>query len=229
MIALCNVLLLRGDLQITPADRPAVSYSYLSSLLADYLLTTGNGDVDLSAALSILPRTQYGLDVNVRFDAPDSFTPSTSASAGAGTAAGAAPTSGGDASGELALFKLCGVRLVHGWLPDPADRATYEAVLRAGDYDRALDKVVEGDEIAKGVVLDSSSGPSADVAAAPPSGALGSNLDRIGKGKHAQSAWTDEQANSVNEGQCLLTLASQYEQLGWSVSLTLPHHPPPTH
>ena len=189
MIALCNVLLLRGDLTITPADRPAVSYSYLSSLLADYLLSRPQDEsnsLDLSAALSILPRTRYGLDVNVRFAAIDSFAAGSSA-----------------AGGELALFKLCGVKLVHGWLPDPSDPETYSAVIRCGDYDKALDKVVEGDELAKGLLVEAKNGPMTinNGGGAEENVALGSHLDRVSKGKHVASRWTDEQASNVKEGE----------------------------
>ena len=202
LIALCNVLLLRGELIITPADRPAVSYSYLSSLLGEYLLTrpeTESAGVDLTAALSILPRTQYGLDVNVRFDSVDSFTPSLTGNdanvVAHGTKEGSAAT---PATGELALFRLCNVKLVHGWLPDPADPETYTAVIKCGDYDKALDKVVEGDELAKGLVVEPNDRSGGATSAAHAT--LGSHLDRMSKGKHVESTnWSDAQANTVRE------------------------------
>ncbi|KAN0063452.1 hypothetical protein ACQY0O_003898 [Thecaphora frezii] len=148
LIALCNVLLLRGDIAITPPDRPIVTYSYLSELIADYLLAKSaahnachsDPELDLGAALSILPRTQHGLDVDVRFASHDAFN----------TAAVDNDASG---AGELALFKLCGVPLVHGWLADPSDVQTYAAVLQAESYNRAADIVVRGDELAKGAVV----------------------------------------------------------------------------
>ncbi|PWN89886.1 hypothetical protein FA10DRAFT_301187 [Acaromyces ingoldii] len=164
LIALCNVLFLRGTLTITPEDRPAVSYSYLSSLLAEHLLDVIRDDsaLDLEAALSILPQTQTGLDVNVRFDAIDGFAveektqPSSEPSGSSSSAAAALPakTDADKQRGELALFKLCNVPLVHGWLADKDDKETYAAVVeRAGDYDRALDRVVAGDELAKGTIV----------------------------------------------------------------------------
>jgi hypothetical protein len=51
-----NILLLRGDIQIHPPDRDTVSYEYLSQRVADYLLTNAP-DVDISAALSMMPLT----------------------------------------------------------------------------------------------------------------------------------------------------------------------------
>ncbi|PWN32543.1 uncharacterized protein FA14DRAFT_114243, partial [Meira miltonrushii] len=128
---------LRGTVQITPEDRPAVSYSYLSSMLGEHLIdaisTNPGAALDLEAALSILPQTQYGLDVNVKFSAIDAFA-----------------TESEHTEAPLALFKLCNVPLVHGWLADQADAETWAAVVeRAGNYDKALDRVVAGDDIAK--------------------------------------------------------------------------------
>jgi hypothetical protein len=51
-----NILILRGDLEILPPGRRTVSYDYLSQLVAEYLLGT-SPDVDISAALSIMPYT----------------------------------------------------------------------------------------------------------------------------------------------------------------------------
>lgn len=140
LIALCNILLLRNEITITPPDRPVVSYSYLSQLIAEHLLTREGDQDGLEAALSTLPRTQYGLDVNVGFNSINEFAASTQDGRQGG-------------AGELALFRLCGVPLVHGWLPDPADTSTYEAVKAAGSYNRAQDIVVRGDEVADGGVV----------------------------------------------------------------------------
>ena len=52
-----NILILRECIQILPYERTTVSYDYLSQLLADYLLTA-LPDVDISAALSIMPATR---------------------------------------------------------------------------------------------------------------------------------------------------------------------------
>ena len=52
-----NILILRGHINIQPPSRVTVSYEFLSQLVAEYLLTTSS-DVDISAALSIMPHTQ---------------------------------------------------------------------------------------------------------------------------------------------------------------------------
>jgi MINDY deubiquitinase len=95
----------------------------------------------LCALYSVLPRTQSGLDVNVRFGSIDGFRPGRES-----------------AGGELALFRLAGVPLVHGWLADVEDEATWEAVVaKAGDYDAAVAMVAEGDSLASGMVVGSDS------------------------------------------------------------------------
>ncbi|CAD6889335.1 unnamed protein product [Tilletia controversa] len=117
LVALSNILLLRGILAISPADRPAVDFTYLSRSLAELFLTKpcpedqdeGNWQTTLSQALDILPTTRHGLDVNVDFRDAAAFHPPNSP--------------------QLALFRLFGIRLVHGWLPDPADRPTFEALV----------------------------------------------------------------------------------------------------
>ncbi|KAJ1021849.1 hypothetical protein NDA16_003612 [Ustilago loliicola] len=192
LIALCNILLLRGELQITPPDRPVVSYTYLSQLLAEHLLTKGAEGEEFEAALSILPRTQYGLDVDVGFDSVRSFA--------------AAPGNNGGA-GELALFRLCGVELVHGWLPDPADGETFEAVKAAGSYNRATDILVRGDEIANGAVVKDRG-----------VGVLAATLSReaaVSNGKAPQrNGWSDEQRATVRQALALQSfLDTQSTQL----------------
>jgi ubiquitin carboxyl-terminal hydrolase MINDY-1/2 len=52
-----NILILRGEIVITPPDRPSVSYEYLSTLLGDYLVNKCS-DVDLDSVFSVLPKTQ---------------------------------------------------------------------------------------------------------------------------------------------------------------------------
>lgn len=51
-----NILVLRGHIEILPHDRTTVSYEFLSQLVGEYLLTNCP-DIDISAALSIMPST----------------------------------------------------------------------------------------------------------------------------------------------------------------------------
>jgi len=56
-IAICNILILRGDIEILPPERTSVSYEFLSQLVGEYLLRA-SPEVDLSAALTMMPLTQ---------------------------------------------------------------------------------------------------------------------------------------------------------------------------
>ncbi|KAJ6489069.1 hypothetical protein C8R45DRAFT_993554 [Mycena sanguinolenta] len=132
-IAICNILILRGDIQILPRDRMSVSYEFLSQLLGEYLLMR-SPDVDISAALSIMPLTQKGMDLNPLFTGATSFRPA------------------GD-GGALKLFEQAGIQLVHGWLVDPASPEAEAIVKRAQDYDTAVTYIVDADHTAKGQLV----------------------------------------------------------------------------
>lgn len=115
-----------------------------ASLLADYLVSRMAEDdaIDgLSAALSKLPDLQEGMDINSVWSSQTSFK-----QLGEG--------------GELKLFRLCGVELVHGWLagesshykwpPLPTlivvyaepESPEYAALMNVGDYDACVDRTV---------------------------------------------------------------------------------------
>ncbi|EJF59158.1 hypothetical protein DICSQDRAFT_89628 [Dichomitus squalens LYAD-421 SS1] len=154
-IAICNILILRDKIQILPYDRPTVSYEHLSHLVAEYLLLSCP-DVDISAALSIMPATRKGMDLNPLFTGSTSFRP-----AGAG--------------GELKLFEQAGIKLVHGWLVDPSS-PEYRAISRVEDYDSAVNLLVEADYLTKGqfVIAEDEHGPSSSVG---PSGSRSNTYD----------------------------------------------------
>ncbi|KAF9500016.1 hypothetical protein BDN71DRAFT_1427634 [Pleurotus eryngii] len=124
-----NILILRGQIGILPPDREKVSYEYLSQLLGGDLLSV-SGDIDISAALSAMPSTQRGMDLNPLFTGPTLFRPSSH-------------------GGELELFKLAKVKLVHGWLVDPQSPEA-PAVMKIEDYDSAVDLIAAADHITKG-------------------------------------------------------------------------------
>ncbi|CAL1715859.1 unnamed protein product [Somion occarium] len=154
LIAICNILLLRGDIEILPPERKTVSYEMLSQLVGEYLLTSCP-DVDISAALSIMPHTIKGMDLNPVFTDATRFRP-----AGAG--------------GELKLFEQAGIKLLHGWLVDP-DSPEYAVVSKTKDYDHSVNLIVEADHISKGRLVvaedDHGPGPSSSSNQAGPSGA----------------------------------------------------------
>ena len=88
-------------------------------MLAEYLLDTNfaksehagedykaNLQHNLSDAIAILPSLTTGIDVNIRFN----------------------DVSGIEYTKEMAVFDLLGVDVVHGWVVDPQDKATSEAI-----------------------------------------------------------------------------------------------------
>lgn len=172
-----NILILRSDIIVTPASRRSVSYTYLSTLVADYLVrllgTTAEPSISLAAALEILPNTKNGIDLNPRFGTIDGFKESGS-SLGAG--------------GELSLFSLSKVPLVHGWIADPQEEA-WDVLVGSvdGDYDRAVERVLEGEEI-------SGSGASEEVE---------QSEEEMLKEVERRSLWTKEQEKKVRDGQSL--------------------------
>ncbi|TFK50184.1 DUF544-domain-containing protein [Heliocybe sulcata] len=130
-IAICNILLLRDKIEILPPDRTTVSYEMLSQLVAEYLLMNCP-DVDISAALSIMPKTTKGMDLNPVFTGASSFRPA-----------------GDGSGGELKLFEQADIKLVHGWLVDP-DSPEHPVVSRVQDYDSAVNLIVEADVVTQG-------------------------------------------------------------------------------
>ncbi|KAF8919479.1 hypothetical protein CPB85DRAFT_1276801 [Mucidula mucida] len=135
-IAICNILILRGAITIEPPGRKTASYEFLSPLVGEYLLLTCPG-IDISAALSIMPYTQKGMDLNPLFTGSTSFRP-------------------GGSGGELDLFKQAEIELVHGWLVDP-ESPEASALAKTPDYDSAVMLIADADHITKGqLVLDDS-------------------------------------------------------------------------
>ncbi|KAJ3901854.1 hypothetical protein F5879DRAFT_291477 [Lentinula edodes] len=146
-IAICNILILRGALEILPPERKTVSYEFLSQLIAEHLLITCP-DVDISAALEIMPCTQKGMDLNPLFTGAKSFRPN-------GT------------GGELKLFEQVGIDLIHGWLVDP-ESPEAEAISHTEDYDSAVMLIAEADHVTKGrFVVDDSDIPQAESSKSP--------------------------------------------------------------
>ncbi|KAJ8071976.1 hypothetical protein AAF712_009669 [Marasmius tenuissimus] len=131
-IAICNILILRGSITIEPPTRENVSYEFLSQLVAEYLLLNCP-EVDISAALSIMPVTQRGMDLNPLFTGSRLFRPE-----GHG--------------GELKLFSQVGIDLVHGWVVD-WDSEEAKVLSKTEDYDSAAILIADADHITKGQLV----------------------------------------------------------------------------
>lgn len=120
ILAIFNVLLLRGQIQL-PKNVGEVSQSKVLQMLAEYLLdknqaledspsmsesVKANLQYNLADAISLLPRLTTGVDVNVRFN----------------------DIRGVEFTADVAVFDLLGIDLVHGWLVDPQDVETSNAL-----------------------------------------------------------------------------------------------------
>ncbi|KAJ3084197.1 Ubiquitin carboxyl-terminal hydrolase MINDY-2 [Rhizoclosmatium hyalinum] len=93
LLAIANILLLRGDISIK-AEQSIISLESLIGLIGDFLLRRG---VELSPSiLHLLSVAQFGLDVNVKFDSVRGF----------------------EDAAPVHLFSACNIDLVHGWIPD---------------------------------------------------------------------------------------------------------------
>ncbi|KNC48140.1 uncharacterized protein AMSG_04369 [Thecamonas trahens ATCC 50062] len=132
LLALVNVLCLRGHLVLSPDGTGIVSFADLVTLLATAVLDrvaarrlAGHDGDDarvqklVDEAIDSLPTLAVGLDVNLRFGGVDQH----------------------EYTANLVLFDLFGVELVHGWVVDPQDDAT-RAVVAHRSYNQLVDLIV---------------------------------------------------------------------------------------
>ncbi|KAJ1954989.1 hypothetical protein GGI12_005667, partial [Dipsacomyces acuminosporus] len=159
LIALVNVLVLNGNLNIGPAGKPTITDEELVGLLGDYLfrnegldtsintvdespkLSPGEGPSvdDISVILSLLPTLSHGLDVDLQFSHIYDFalTPATQ------------------------LFKAFNVDLVHGWVVDPESERFLSSVLLndcRNSYEGAVEFIFTADELSNGQVVEAQHG-----------------------------------------------------------------------
>ncbi|CAJ1928144.1 unnamed protein product [Sphenostylis stenocarpa] len=121
LLAICNVLLLRNNLSLSP-DIAEVSQEKLLSLVAERLIdsnsnvnvraafvVTGyveNQQQNIADAIDLLPRLATGIDVNIKFRRIADF----------------------EFTRECAIFDLLDIPLYHGWIVDPQDYDTANAI-----------------------------------------------------------------------------------------------------
>eukprot|EP01065_Artemidia_motanka_P050833 TRINITY_DN8786_c1_g1_i1.p1 TRINITY_DN8786_c1_g1~~TRINITY_DN8786_c1_g1_i1.p1 ORF type:complete len:435 (+),score=112.40 TRINITY_DN8786_c1_g1_i1:115-1305(+) len=126
-IAICNILLLRGDIVI-PLDLKDITFGQLVNLAADFLCTSlrgrvSGGDLDVQKTvddvLDALPGLQTGMDVNVRFRAVDDY----------------------EFCPAMVCFDAFNLRMVHGWLLDPAEQ-TFADVIGKKSYNDLMDILI---------------------------------------------------------------------------------------
>ncbi|MCE3050949.1 hypothetical protein HAX54_048584, partial [Datura stramonium] len=112
-----NVLLLKNNLSLSP-DIPEVSQEKLLSLVAERLIDSNsnvndkdagyveNQQQNIADAIDLLPRLATGIDVNIKFRRIDDF----------------------EFTRECAIFDLLDIPLYHGWIVDPQDHDTRNAI-----------------------------------------------------------------------------------------------------
>ncbi|TNN15601.1 Ubiquitin carboxyl-terminal hydrolase MINDY-1 isoform 1 [Schistosoma japonicum] len=138
MIAIANVLLLRGTINLSN-DSELISGNRLLAMLSELLLSKTPDDLDYGQrinyesnfrdALCLFPCLQTGLDINIRFTGVADF----------------------EYTSTLSLFDLFNIHIYHGWLVDPDEHdlvaavgnKTYnqlaEELLRLGSSDNSED------------------------------------------------------------------------------------------
>ncbi|KAF0700417.1 Aste57867_9042 [Aphanomyces stellatus] len=132
LLAICNVLLLRGHLNIDAFVHAAPStgqqYIYARDVVqvVEARLRTTNQHFNeaeratLDEVIALLQTLQVGLDVNVQFHDVGAF----------------------EYTAACAIFDLLDMRLVHGWLVDPQDTAAY-SILAYKSYNQIVERLID--------------------------------------------------------------------------------------
>ncbi|XP_010272598.1 PREDICTED: ubiquitin carboxyl-terminal hydrolase MINDY-1 isoform X1 [Nelumbo nucifera] len=117
LLAICNVLLLKNNLNLS-VDTSEVSLQKLLSLVAERLIDSNsnvenkdagyveNQQQNIADAIDLLPRLATGIDVNIQFRRVGDF----------------------EFTRECAIFDLLDIPLYHGWIVDPQDCDTANAI-----------------------------------------------------------------------------------------------------
>uniref|UniRef100_A0A7N0RBH3 MINDY deubiquitinase domain-containing protein n=1 Tax=Kalanchoe fedtschenkoi TaxID=63787 RepID=A0A7N0RBH3_KALFE len=130
LLSICNVLLLKNNLNLSP-DLPEVSQEKLLSLVAERLIDANsnfedkdpdyvkNQQQNIADAIDLLPRLTTGIDVNLKFTGIRDF----------------------EFTPECAIFDLLDIPLYHGWIVDPQDQETANAI-GSKSYNRIMSELV---------------------------------------------------------------------------------------
>eukprot|EP01105_Mastigella_eilhardi_P026389 TRINITY_DN7602_c0_g1_i1.p1 TRINITY_DN7602_c0_g1~~TRINITY_DN7602_c0_g1_i1.p1 ORF type:complete len:433 (+),score=148.42 TRINITY_DN7602_c0_g1_i1:30-1301(+) len=109
LLALTNALLARGDITLSPKEGISliVTQQEILNKLSDRMLQVASSAanqeeavMEVSALVPDIAKLNSGLDINVGFNGIEDYEP----------------------VGAVNVFRLCGVRLMHGWVADSAQR-----------------------------------------------------------------------------------------------------------
>eukprot|EP01111_Echinosteliopsis_oligospora_P010256 TRINITY_DN315_c0_g2_i2.p1 TRINITY_DN315_c0_g2~~TRINITY_DN315_c0_g2_i2.p1 ORF type:complete len:423 (-),score=117.17 TRINITY_DN315_c0_g2_i2:17-1285(-) len=141
LLAITNILLLRGHISIHE-DKSFVSPDELLSLVGDFILHSNseaneemrqNFELSMADAMEVLPKTLFGLDVNVKFRSITAF----------------------EYTKEMVIFDVCKIRLVHGWLPDPNADLDLFNLLHNISYNQLVEKQINLEDRLDNIKIDS--------------------------------------------------------------------------
>ncbi|EPB90420.1 hypothetical protein HMPREF1544_02786 [Mucor circinelloides 1006PhL] len=157
LVAICNVLFLRGDLEIRPPDREVVTFEYLVDRLGDYLLNHAPTDEPMAQSppksaekQPQAPKRQGTSEfvLTYRHNLDAAFTILPNLKSGLDVNIKFDSIHGFEPTAELAMFDLFNVNLVHGWVADPQDVETFDVVVnKCGTYNHAVELIVQADEL----------------------------------------------------------------------------------
>ncbi|CAF1021541.1 unnamed protein product [Rotaria sordida] len=130
LLAIANILLLRQRIRLNP-NAGAISTEHVIAMIAEYILqidTTklsaddrANYEQNVADALSILPKLQTGLNINLKFNGVDKF----------------------EYTRECIVFDLLGIQLFHGWVIDPQNNELQKIVNTNGSsYNQLVEKMI---------------------------------------------------------------------------------------
>lgn len=128
LLAILNLLILKGTIQLPPMQE-IITAEQLMEYLGDCMLGAMPKDLtesaqlnyeqNMSDAMTILPKLQTGLDVNVRFTGVRDF----------------------EYTPECIVFDLLQIPLYHGWIVDPHEDSVVKAVGRLS-YNQLVEKII---------------------------------------------------------------------------------------
>ncbi|BFZ15787.1 hypothetical protein BsWGS_18826 [Bradybaena similaris] len=128
LLAIMNVLLLKEKVKLAPMLEMITSeqlMTYLGECIFENMpqnlseTTQANYEQNMQDAMSVMYKLQTGLDVNVKFTGVGDF----------------------EYTPELIIFDLLGISLYHGWLVDPQDSDTVNAVNQCS-YNQLVEKII---------------------------------------------------------------------------------------
>jgi hypothetical protein len=129
LLAMANVLSLRGEctIPLTNAQLQLTTAEALGNLIAtaalEKLQTASElvRDQLIADVLATIPKLRDGMDVNIRFDAPDSH----------------------ELTPDTTLLDVLNIRMVHGWVADPSCDGPCAVALRSNSYNSLVNGLIE--------------------------------------------------------------------------------------